>query len=221
MLTAQHISTSLYPILPGMNVQQALDLMEDQGVSSLAVADDDQFYGVARQSVLFDYDNLTALLSDLPEHMLPKLFLQAHQHELEIIAMLSEFKLDTVAILNEEQQYQGSIRALEFIQNLGQQFNLIGSGGILVLEVLPQNYHLSEIAQIVESGDARILSLFISNAPQNNHIYVTLRCDRDDLDPVVQTFTRYGYEVVASFYHSKYKTDLNKRYDLLMRYINI
>ena len=221
MLVAEHISLHLNPLLPGMSVQQALDFMETQKVESMAVVDEDQYLGLAREASLLDWENPETLLNELPEYLLPKIYLNDSKHELDILSKISEFQIDTVPVLNADDQYMGSVYGLDFIKTMGYVLNLNTPGGILVLEMATQDYHLSQIAQIVESGDAHILSLFINHLPQSQRLRVTMHLDKDDLDSIVQTFYRYEYEVVASFFYSKYKTDLNQRYELLMRYMNI
>jgi hypothetical protein len=87
---------------------------------------------------------------------------------------------------------------------------------------LNQNdYALSEIAQIVETNDAKILSLYITSIPDSTMIELTLKINRMDIQPILQTFTRYEYTIKASFAEAEYYDDLLDRYNSLMNYLNI
>jgi acetoin utilization protein AcuB len=48
-------------------------------------------------------------------------------------------------------------------------------GGLIVLEMNHHDYSLSQIAQIVESNNARILSMYITNIEESTMMEVTSR----------------------------------------------
>jgi hypothetical protein len=81
---------------------------------------------------------------------------------------------------------------------------------------------MSEISQIVESNNAKILSSYITDTKNKERINVSLKLNIENLNAVKQTFERYNYLVSAHYQPSDIKTDntLNDRYDSLMRYLN-
>jgi hypothetical protein len=91
----------------------------------------------------------------------------------------------------------------------------------LVLELNIHDYSLSEIARIVESNDAKILSLYISSHIDSNKLELTVKINRTDLSPIIQTFNRYNYTIKASFHQSEYVDDLKDRFDSFMSFLNI
>lgn len=97
----------------------------------------------------------------------------------------------------------------------------IDQGGIIVLEINQNDYSLSEIAQIVEGNDARILSANVTSLPDSTKMEITLKINRNNMDSVLQTFARYEYQVAASYHQSTYDGMLQSRFDELMRYLNI
>ena len=78
-----------------------------------------------------------------------------------------------------------------------------------------------EIAQIVESNDAKILSSYIMSSVDSTTIEVTLKINKIELDSIIRTFERYDYTIKASFQKSGNDTDLQFRYDALMNYLNL
>lgn len=60
-------------------------------------------------------------------------------------------------------------------------------GGVIVLELNTNDYYLTEIAKIVESNDAKILSLYISSPTDSTKLEVTLKINRTDLSSILQT----------------------------------
>ena len=95
-------------------------------------------------------------------------------------------------------------------------------GSILVLEVSNQDYSLGEIARIVESNDAKVLSAYITSFPESTRLEVTIKVNRIDLSAIIQTFNRYDYNITASFSEeSRWEELLINRYESLMNYLNV
>jgi hypothetical protein len=82
------------------------------------------------------------------------------------------------------------------------------------------DYSVAEISQIVESNDAKILSLYYSEIPNSTKIEVTLKVNKQDLAPIIQTFDRYNYTIVASIFENS-SDDYQERFDSLMNYLNV
>ncbi|MNE77340.1 hypothetical protein D3C80_1736450 [compost metagenome] len=94
-------------------------------------------------------------------------------------------------------------------------------GGIVVLEMNRVDYSLAQIAQIVESDNARILSSFIMSSSDTTKLEVTLKISEVDLSRIIRSFERYDMVVKASFQRSSDQDDMQFRYDALMNYLNI
>ena len=76
---------------------------------------------------------------------------------------------------------------------------------------------MSEIAQIIESNGARILSVYITDA-DDKHNKAHPKLNIIDIAPVIQTLDTNN--VAASYNQSENKNNLGDRYDLLMRHLN-
>jgi hypothetical protein len=95
------------------------------------------------------------------------------------------------------------------------------SGGILVLEVNRFDYSLAQIAQIVESNNAKILSSYIMSSPDSTKLEITLKINQIELDRIIRTFERYDYVISASYQKSNFEDDLQLRYDSLINYLKL
>ena len=94
-------------------------------------------------------------------------------------------------------------------------------GGVIILEMNKNDYSMSEMAQIVEGNNAKILSSYVSNHKDSNMIKVTLKLNVNELSHVVQTLRRYDYTITAHYDQSQSTDGLQDRYDSLMLYLNI
>src|SRR5208283_2872741 len=145
-----------------------------------------------------------------------------YQHIYDAIELVSRLKLTVVPVLDRDKNYLGLITIQKFIQYMGDLFGVKNPGGIIVLELNANDYSLSQISQIVESNDAKILSLYIQSLPDSKIMELTLKINRIDLSSIIQTFIRFDYMIKSSY--SEYN-DLevlySNRYDQFMHFINI
>ena len=93
-------------------------------------------------------------------------------------------------------------------------------GGILIISKGIKDYSMSEIAQIVESNNSRLLGAFITDN-SNDLIQVTLKINGTNLNEVIQTFRRYGYTILSGTNDDQFMEDLKQRSDYLNKYLNV
>ncbi|MFN3952307.1 MAG: CBS domain-containing protein [Thermaurantimonas sp.] len=221
-MTAEHfISLQISPLHSTDSIAYAIDEMLQQGTRSLPVIGEGEFVGVVKLEDLENQIDSSVSISSLPTELLKPYFIYSHLHELEVISAFGVFKCDVLAVVDSSGGYIGSILASEMLFSFAQSVSFKIPGGVIVLELSTADYHLSQIAQIAESGDARIVALYMSELPGSNRILLTLKLNKENLDGIIQTFERYNYETRAIFAHSKSAVDLMQRYDLLMKWINM
>ncbi|MCX8148622.1 CBS domain-containing protein [Thermaurantimonas aggregans] len=212
---------SINPLNSSDTLAHAIEEMLHHGTQSLPVLQDGEFLGVVRLEDLENQlDDLQSLSSLTPELFRPA-YVQVDSHELEVISAFGVFKCDVLAVLDRNGLYLGSIQASELLYAFAQAISFKIPGGAVVLELASADYHLSQIAQIAESGDARIVALYITEIPGSNRILLTIKLNKENLDGILQTFERYNYDIRAVFAQTKSAVDLMQRYNLLMKWINI
>ena len=139
----------------------------------------------------------------------------------DVIHQVFEQKLTLIPVIDEKQKYLGSITLQCLVKYFARLAAVDNPGGIIVLEMGIRDYSLSEIARIVESNDSSILSLYIMTLPDSTRMEVTIKINRMDIGPVIQTFNRYNYNIKASFYENELNESLKDRYDSLMKFLDI
>jgi glycine cleavage system regulatory protein len=81
------------------------------------------------------------------------------------------------------------------------------------------DYSLAQIAQIVESNNAKILSSYITSNEESTNTEVTLKINTSNLSSIIRTFERYDYQVKAAFQDKDAEEDLRNRFDALMNFM--
>ncbi|MEY4288735.1 MAG: hypothetical protein RLZZ30_823 [Bacteroidota bacterium] len=214
------ITDEIPPLIHTDSGEKALNWMEEFKVSHLPVLKNGNFVGLVSESDILDHLNLEENLDQLFQH-LPRPYVLGQAHMYDVIAKMAEFKLSVVPILDDQEHYLGCCSVYHVMTMLANTGSIKESGGILVLEMNASDYSLSQIAQIVESNNARILSVFMTTQQDSTKIDVTVKINKIDLTSIIRTFERYDYHVKASFQNGHGDEDMQWRYDTLMQYLKL
>lgn len=220
MRASEIISEVIPPLVHTDSGEKALLWMDEFQINHLPVLKNSNFVGVLSESELLDQTDLEPHLDELFQH-LPRPFVFADAHLFDILQHFSLFKLTALPVLDRQEQYLGVISSQDLLQLLAQSTGVKEMGSVLVLEMDANNYVLSQIAQIVESNQAKILNLFINTEPDSTKIRVSLKINQQNLSPIIRTFERYDYQVLASYQAENQQNELQERYDELMLYLNM
>jgi signal-transduction protein with cAMP-binding, CBS, and nucleotidyltransferase domain len=220
MKASEIISEVIPPLVHTDSGEKALLWMDEFQVNHLPVLKNGNFVGVLSESELLDQADLDPTLDALFQH-LPRPFVFADAHLFDILKHFSLFKLTALPVLDRQEQYLGVISSQDLLQLLAQSTGVKEIGSVLVLEMDANNYALSQIAQIVESNQAKILNLFVNSEPDSTKIQVSLKINQQNLSSIIRTFERYDYNVLASYQAEDQHNELQERYDELMLYLNM
>lgn len=220
MLAKELINDDVPPLKIEDSVEKALAWMDEFHVSHLPLVNGTEFIGMISDDELYDLGDPE---SPIGTHKLAliKPMLHPGQHAYDVLKLMAELSLDVIAVSDDSGNFIGSVTLPRLAEKLSRLAAVREPGGILVLEVNNSDYSLSQISQIVEGNDARILSSYIAGAPDSNKVEVTLKINKEDLSRILQTFSRYNYVVKATFHQSSYEEDLRHRYDEFMNYISL
>lgn len=220
MLNKEIISASIPSLSPNDPVHQALGLMADFHVSHLAVVAEEKLLGLTTENDLLNVVDERTELSQL-ENLFSKIAVHANAHFIEAVQRVNEFNLSVIPVIDKEDEYLGSISAIDLLQQLGKIAGINEPGGIIVLEMEHINFSFSELSKLIETNDAQITQLNTYNDPQSKFFYVTIKVNKFEIADIVATFQRYDYQVKYSFGEELYQNDLKSNYDHLMNYLNI
>ncbi len=220
MTALELINNEIPPLKHSDSAEKALNWMEEFKVAHLPVLKNGNFVGLVSENDLLDQMEMGKTLDVLFQH-LPRPYVLSKDHIYQVLSRLSELKLSLIPVLSEQEEFLGSITTQQLMQIFAKTGSIREHGGIIVLEMARIDYSLAQIAQIVESNDAKILSSFILSSPDSTNIEVTLKINKMELGRIIRTFERYDYIIKASFQKSSHDDDLKFRYDALMNYLNL
>jgi acetoin utilization protein AcuB len=221
-MVAKDLISEVIPSLKTSDLgQTALNWMEIFRVSHLPIVNNQDFLGLISDADIYDMNQPEEPIGN---HALTlfKPYVDSEQHIFEVIGLASRLKLSVVPVLDSNNHFKGVITISDLLRYLAGLSSMDQPGGIIVLELIERDYSLSQIAQIVESNNIKVLSMYITSPPESTKLEVTLKVNTSDLISVIRTFERYNYEV-KTWVSSSDSMDhfYSERFDLLMKYLNI
>lgn len=220
MLASEIVITEIPSLSTKDSVAQAIEWMDEFKVTHLAVTDGYNFLGLINENYLLNIEDPIERIGQ-HEHFLEKVHAYENEHVFEIVKKVQKHRLSLIPILNEKEFFVGTITVFNLMEVIAEMPVVKNPGGIIVMDINQIDYSLSEISRIVESNDAKILGCFISRAHDNNSIELTIKINKLNVQDVIQTFERFGYDITASYDESSSKDDMEDRYNNLMNYLNM
>lgn len=208
------------PVLKSFDtVEYALAQMDDYKLKHLPVLVDGVYCCLVSEKELYAYPDANAHIGE-PSTFAP--FVTPEHHLLEVLRLVSHFKLSLISVVNTEGEYLGVITREQLTDALAELCNVETEGSVVVLEVLLQDYSLTDISRLIESNNAHVLSLLSYVEKETGKLILSIKIDLEDASPVIRSFERFNYTVLY-YYMKKGMVDdlLKKRMDELLYYMNM
>jgi predicted transcriptional regulator len=200
---------------------KALTWMEMHRVSHLPIVNNEEFLGLISDTDIYDNN-----CSDEPlgNHNLSLVrpYIYENQHIFEVIDIVAKLGISVIPVLDSSKCYIGSISIFALVTQFSKMISVEKAGSIIILEMAILDYSLSEISQIIETNNAKVLTLFVSSFENSTQINVTLKVDVTDIASIIQTFERYDYKIKASYLsEDMLKVFYDERFDSFLSFLNI
>lgn len=219
MMASSFIDETIIPLKTSDSIYFAIDFFKEFSIRQLPVVHDNLCIGILSLDDIDDED-----IYDLPilDYInLNYSFASNNDHIYEVMRAISEQASTLFPVLDENNNYIGSITLSSLFKNYVNCAAFIQPGSILVLEIDKKNYSLSEIARIVESENKVILGSLLSSNVESDVLEITLKLNSVQIQNLITTFERFGYNIKATFNEEDFMDTLKNRYESLMTYLNV
>ncbi|WP_299526476.1 CBS domain-containing protein [Winogradskyella sp.] len=147
-------------------------------------------------------------------------FVRATTNWLDVLEAFAEYDSNIMPVLDENSTYLGYYELNDIIHLFNETPFFAEPGGIVIVEKGIHDYSFSEISQIVESNDTKLLGAFISKM-STDLVQITLKISNTSLNDIIQTFRRYSYNIVSGHEEDSYIESLKERSQYLDKYLNM
>ncbi|RKS99068.1 CBS domain-containing protein [Flavobacterium sp. 123] len=154
------------------------------------------------------------------KYTLEHFFARSNMIWLDVLEVFAKNHTNLVPVLDETNKYVGYYEIEDIMKFFHETPFLKEAGGIIIIKKGILDYSMSQITQIIESNNGKLLGLFISDSDAES-IEVTIKISLGAMNEIIQTFRRYNYEIVSEHHEDNYINNLKERSDYLDKYLNI
>lgn len=139
---------------------------------------------------------------------------------LNVLEAFAQNSSNIMPVLSSDNRYLGYYELNDVINLFNETPFFSENGGILIVEKGFNDYSFSEVSQIVESNNGKLLGVFISKI-ENDLVQLTLKVNGIDLNEILQGFRRYSYNIISGHDDDAFNETLKERSDYLKKYLDI
>ena len=210
------IQTHIINTLPVFSLQDSIkkviDFFSTTTYSHIAVSGDDGFLGVLAEDDLEAFKECKTIIDY--QYSLEAFFVNKSAAWFDVMEVFSRNEANLLPVINEDRKVIGYYDLSDIVSMfIGTPF-FTESGSVIVVAKGAKDYSFSEISQIVEGNNIKLLGGFISDK-RNDVVHITLKLGVDNVNEVMQTFRRYGYTIEFGSVDDPFLEDLKERSNYL------
>lgn len=218
MNTQNYIINDIQPFELSTSILEIQRAFSQLTYSHIPVATNGEYEGCINETDIHCFES-DKILKDY-SYAIEPFHVKEKTNWLDILEAFALHSSNIMPVLNEKGIYIGYYELSDIITMFNDTPFLNEAGGIIVVEKGSMDYSFSEICQIVESNDGKILGVFISKI-ENDVTQATIKIGHTGMNAIVSTFRRYSYHVVSEHGEDKMLKDLQERSAYLNKYLNI
>lgn len=182
------------------------------------VVQDAVFVGNLHAEDVFTFDKSQKIGDYL--YTFERFFVRENALWLDVLEAFAQNQTDIMPVLSTENKYLGFYE-LNAIYNVLTDTPFIREiGGSMVVEIPLKDYSMSQICQIIESNNSKILGCFISYSDEII-VQITLKFVSGNMNEIIQSFRRFNYNIISNHKDDTYLEKLSERSAYLDKYLSI
>jgi len=221
MLVEAIMTSGVMPLNTETPLSQVEKMAIDLGIYHVPIIDQGKYVGLLDVSCFTEEDREQDVSIDTYRADLVKLSVGRRAFVFDTLKLFVEEEYTAIPVVDETESVIGLLRLIDIIRYLENTISIKHRGAFITLKLGQNDYNLQEIARIVESNDARVLSVHFEPDSGDGHLLCTIKINQEDLSHILATFERFDYQPIAHSSINDDHDDLSDRYNLLMKFLNI
>lgn len=217
-----HIQTHILGNIPvfqiGDSLNKVINFFKDTTYSHAAVVEKNVFLGVLSENDLETYER-DKIIEDY-RYNLEHFVVRKETNWLDVLETFARNEANILPVIDINDKVLGYYDLTDIVSFFIEAPFFTEPGGILVVAKGIKDYSFSEIAQIVESNNSKVIGAFITYI-HNDVVHVTVKIGTENLNEIIQTFRRYNYHILFGNNDDQFLEDLKDRSDYLDKYLNV
>ncbi|MDI1316090.1 CBS domain-containing protein [Flavobacterium sp.] len=215
---SEYINNDFKPFPITETVAEVHDFFADVSYTHFPIIENDAYIGCI-SAVDAETFEVSKALADY-RYMLEGFFVRSTMIWLDVLEVFARNNSNIIPILDDQNKYVGYYEITDVIKFLTETPFLKETGAVIIVEKPTADYSMSQISQIVESNNGKLLGIFVSEA-DSEKVQVTIKTTAGGTNEIIQSFRRYNYEIISEHQEDDYLNTLKERSEYLDKYLNI
>jgi CBS domain-containing protein len=214
----QFIINDLDPASPETLVEELQTVFKQLTYSHVPVLKEGVFLGCLSETDVYCFES-QQVVSELL-YAVEGFFVRDSSMWLDVLEAFAQNNTNIMPVLDADNNYMGYYQLIDIISLFNKTPFFSEPGGIVVIENGHTDFSFSQISQIVESNNTKLLGAFISKT-ENDLTQITLKIGNIGLSAILQEFRRFGYTIISGHEDDTFLRTLKERSAYLDAYLNL
>ena len=214
----QYIINDLIPFDLNTPVRELQEVFNQLTYSHVPIQKDGIYIGCLSETDVYCFDAIEKVEDVM--YAIESFNVQQSTIWLDVLDTFALNDSNIMPVLDEDNNYLGYYQLIDVISLFRNTPFFSEEGGIIVVEKAYNDYSFSEVCQIVESNNVKILGVFVSRI-KNDMAQITIKIGNSGLSAIFETFRRYGYTIISGHEDDSFLKTLKDRSTYLDRYLNL
>ena len=138
----------------------------------------------------------------------------------EVLELFSKHQTNIIPVLDKNNKVIGYYLFDDVIPFFNETPFLKEIGTTVIIEKNIYSYSISQVSQIFEINNSKILGIIISEV-EGNIAQIIIKATSININEIIQSLRRYEYNIISEHIEDQFLSDLKDRSDYLDKYLNI
>ncbi len=200
------------------SIQNVKDFFKNVAFSHFPVVEEGIYIGSIAKEDVFYSDN-KGTLNEF-RYNFERFFVRSSMIWLDVFEVFARNNTNIIPVLNENNNYIGYYELDDMLSVLYETPFIKEDGAIVIVEIDNLKFSMSQLSQIVESNNGKILGMYITENTSEK-VKVTIKMSLGNITAIIQTLRRYDYDIISEHQEDTYLQNLKDRSDYLDKYLNM
>lgn len=219
MKISEYISNDVKALNLNSTIAQAKEMFNNLTFSHLPIIEENRLIGSILESDVRTIDKNSKKIEDY-KYLLNHFYIEENDNWMAVLKTFSANETNVLPILSKNKEYIGYYELTDVLHYFNDSPLLNSDGVFIIIEKNVRDYSFSEISQIVESNDAKLIGIFIAGY-KNDLVRITLKITTKEINEIIQSFRRYGYNLLTKHKEDLLLEELKNRSRYLQKYLNM
>ena len=214
----QYIINDLRPFDVSSKIKELQEVFNQLTYSHVPIQKDGVYIGCLSETDVYCFDGNEKVEDVL--YAVEHFFVDQSAIWLDVLDTFALNDSNLMPVLDSNHNYLGYYLLIDIISLFRNTPFFSEPGGTVIIEKAYKDYSLSEICQIVESNNVKMLGVFVSKI-NNDMVQVIIKIENSGLSAIFENFRRYGYTIISGHEDDRFLKTLKDRSAYLNRYLNL